>query len=154
MHRFSSHQPADRNWVETVPKTPHFEIVLYPTSWQRKTLWSAITCVSLVVIAAVIFLTAFLATRIVLFLQPLLLPVAVAGVLAYLLEPVVSWLARRGLPRLIAVIIVFAVFVLGGSLLFISIGPSVSTESQNFSPPCRAIWREAGVYLMILWNIP
>jgi predicted PurR-regulated permease PerM len=84
------------------------------------------------VIAAVIFLTAFLATRIVLFLQPLLLPVAVAGVLAYLLEPVVSWLARRGLPRLIAVIIVFAVFVLGGSLLIISIGPSVSTESQKF----------------------
>jgi predicted PurR-regulated permease PerM len=84
------------------------------------------------VIAAVIFLTVFVATRIVLFLQPLLLPVAIAGVLAYLLEPLVSWLARRGLPRLIAVVIVFAVFVSGGSLLIIGIGPSLSFESQKF----------------------
>jgi predicted PurR-regulated permease PerM len=84
------------------------------------------------VIAAVIFLTALVATRTVLFLQPLLVPFAIAGVLSYLLEPLVSWLARRGLPRLIAVIIVFAVFVLGGSLLFIGIGPSVSFESQKF----------------------
>ncbi|HXO96585.1 MAG TPA: AI-2E family transporter [Chthoniobacterales bacterium] len=83
-------------------------------------------------IAAVIFLTVLVATRTVLFLQPLLVPFAIAGVLSYLLEPVVSWLARRGLPRLIAVIIVFAVFVLGGSLLFIGIGPSVSFESQKF----------------------
>jgi predicted PurR-regulated permease PerM len=84
------------------------------------------------VIAAVIFITALVATRTVLFLQPLLVPFAIAGVLSYLLEPLVSWLARRGLPRLIAVIIVFAVFVLGGSLLFIGIGPSVSFESQKF----------------------
>ena len=83
-------------------------------------------------IAAVIFLTVLVATRTVLFLQPLLVPFAIAGVLSYLLEPVVSWLARRGLPRIIAVIIVFAVFVLGGSLLFIGIGPSVSYESQKF----------------------
>ena len=123
---------CDWNWVETVLKIPHFEAVLYPTPWQRKTFWSAITCVSLVVIAAVIFLTVLVATRTVLFLQPLLVPFAIAGVLSYLLEPVVSWLARRGLPRLIAVIIVFAVFVLGGSLLFIGIGPSVSFESQKF----------------------
>ena len=95
-------------------------------------MWTAITCVSLVVIAAVIFFTVLVATRLVLFLQPLLLPVAIAGVLAYLLEPLVSWLARRGLPRLIAVIIVFAIFVSGGSLLIIGIGPSVSAESQKF----------------------
>ncbi len=95
-------------------------------------MWTAITCVSFVVIAAVIFLAVLVTTRLVLFLQPLLLPLAIAGVLAYLLEPLVSWLARRGLPRLIAVIIVFAVFVLGGSLLFIGIGPSISAESQKF----------------------
>jgi predicted PurR-regulated permease PerM len=123
---------GDWNWVETVLKTQHFGTVLYPTPWQRKTLWSAITCVALVVIAAVIFCTVLVATRIVLFLQPLLLPVAIAGVLAYLLEPLVSWLARRGLPRLIAVIIVFAVFVSSGSLLILGIGPPVSFESQKF----------------------
>ena len=95
-------------------------------------MWSAITCLCLLVIAAVVLLAVILATRIVLFFQPLLLPVAIAGVLTYLLEPLVSWLARRGLPRLIAVIIVFAVFVSGGGLLLIGIGPSVSAESQKF----------------------
>src|SRR5712672_666776 len=67
--RYIAFQPNSRdwNWVETVPKIPHFEAVLYPTPWQRKTLWSAITCVSLVVIVAVIFLTALVATRTVLF---------------------------------------------------------------------------------------
>jgi predicted PurR-regulated permease PerM len=115
-----------------VGKTPHFGVALYPTPWQKKTLWSAITCLSLVVIAGVLFLTVFVATRIVLFLQPLLLPVAIAGVLAYLLEPLVSWLARRRVPRLIAVIIVFAFFFSGGGLLVIGIGPSVSIESQKF----------------------
>jgi predicted PurR-regulated permease PerM len=132
VHPWFEPRAADWNSVETVLKNPHFEIALYPTPWQRKTLWSAITCLSLVVIAAGIFLVVLVATRVVLFLQPLLLPVAIAGVLAYLLEPLVSWLARRGLPRLIAVIIVFAVFVSGGSLLIIGIGPPVSAESQKF----------------------
>jgi predicted PurR-regulated permease PerM len=132
VHPWFEPRAASWNSVETVLKNPHFEIALYPTPWQRKTLWSAITCLALVVIATVIFLAVLVATRIVLFLQPLLLPVAIAGVLAYLLEPLVSWLARRGLPRLIAVIIVFAVFVSGGSLLIIGIGPPVSAESQKF----------------------
>jgi predicted PurR-regulated permease PerM len=68
-----------------------------------------------------------------LFLQPLLLPVATAGVLAYLLEPLVTWLARRGLPRLIAVIIVFALFIMSGALLVLGIGPNVYNESLKFS---------------------
>ena len=66
-------------------------------------------------------------------MQPLLLPVAAAGVLAYLLEPVVTWLARRGVPRLIAVIIVFALFITSGALLIVGIGPNIYNESVKFS---------------------
>jgi predicted PurR-regulated permease PerM len=106
---------------------------LYPTPWQRKTLWNAITCIALLVIAGSVICTVYVASRVLLFLQPLLLPVAVAGVLAYLLEPVVSWLARRGLPRLVAVIIVFALFIMSGALLLLGIGPNIYSESQKFS---------------------
>ncbi|HKM57498.1 MAG TPA: hypothetical protein VJX28_02050, partial [Chthoniobacterales bacterium] len=70
-----------------------FPPTLYPTPWQKKMLWNAITALSLLVIAAVFVFTLYVATQILAFLQPLLLPVAVAGVIAYLLEPVVSWLA-------------------------------------------------------------
>src|SRR5215469_6417418 len=107
--------------------------VLHPTPWQRKTLWNAITCLALLVIAGSVICTVYVASRVLLFLQPLLLPVAVAGVLAYLLEPLVSWLARRGLPRLLAVIIVFAVFVSGAALTVVGVVPSIYTESVKFS---------------------
>jgi predicted PurR-regulated permease PerM len=106
---------------------------LYPTPWQKKMLWNAITALSLLVIAAVFVFTLYVATQILAFLQPLLLPVAVAGVIAYLLEPVVSWLARRKMPRLLAVVLVFGAFVLSGVLLFVGVVPSIYTESVKFS---------------------
>jgi predicted PurR-regulated permease PerM len=106
---------------------------LYPTPWQKKTLWNAITVLSLLVIAAVVVFTLFVATQIVALLQPLLLPVAVAGVLAYLLEPVVTWLTRRRLPRLLAAVIVFGTFMLCGVLVIVGAIPTIYTESVKFS---------------------
>ena len=84
-------------------------------------------------IAGSLICTVYVASRVLLFLQPLLLPVAAAGVLAYLLEPVVTWLARRGLPRLMAVIIVFALFITSGALLVVGIGPNIYNETIKFS---------------------
>ncbi|HEV3209216.1 MAG TPA: AI-2E family transporter [Chthoniobacterales bacterium] len=106
---------------------------MYPTPWQKKTLWNAITSISLLVIGSIFVFTIYVATRILTFLQPFLLPVAVAAVLAFLLEPVVSWLARRRLPRLLAVIIVFGTFVLGAGLLVVGVIPSIYIESVKFS---------------------
>lgn len=57
-------------------------------------------------------------TRVLAFLQPFLVPFAIAGVLAYLLEPGVVWLEKRGLTRQRAVLLVFAAF----SLAFFGIG--------------------------------
>jgi predicted PurR-regulated permease PerM len=106
---------------------------LYPTPWQKKMLWNAITSLSLLVIAGIVVFTLYVTTQILAFLQPLLLPVAVAGVIAYLLEPVVSWLARRKMPRLLAVVLVFGAFVLGGVLIIVGVIPSVYSESVKFS---------------------
>ena len=98
-----------------------------------KLMWNAITSLSLLVIAAIVIFTLYVATQILAFLQPLLLPVALAGVFAYLLEPVVSWLARKRMPRLLAVIIVFGGFVLGAVLLVVLVVPSIYAESVKFS---------------------
>jgi predicted PurR-regulated permease PerM len=98
-----------------------------------KLMWNALTALSLVVIAAIVIFTLYVATQVLAFLQPLLLPVALAGVFAYLLEPVVSWLARKRVPRLLAVIIVFGGFVLGAALLVVGVVPSIYTESVKFS---------------------
>jgi predicted PurR-regulated permease PerM len=112
---------------------PIFLPILYPTLWQKKIIWNAITSLSLLVIASIVIFTLYVTTQILAFLQPLLLPIAVAGVFAYLLEPVVSWLVRKRMRRLLAVIIVFGAFVLGAALLVVGVVPSIYTESVKFS---------------------
>mgnify|MGYP000458630087 CR=1 FL=1 len=51
-------------------------------------------------------------SRVLGFLQPILIPFAVAGVLAYLLDPVVDRLERLGLSRLVATIVVMLLVTL------------------------------------------
>ncbi len=83
-----------------------------PTAFQRNALWTAITALSITLIGALAIGLIYLATQVIAFLQPILVPFAVAGVLAYLLEPGVEWLVRRGLNRQRAVLLAFAVFTL------------------------------------------
>ncbi|MCB1224656.1 MAG: AI-2E family transporter [Verrucomicrobiales bacterium] len=87
-----------------------------PTSFQKNTLWTAVTAVSMTLTAVIAVGLIWLATRVIAFLQPILIPFAIAGVLAYLLEPVVKWLEEGGLKRTRAVLLVFATFIvlLGG----------------------------------------
>ncbi len=62
----------------------------YPTPWQKKSIWAALTTLSVVAIGAVAVGLIWLFSTVMAFLQPILVPFAVAGVLAYLFEPVVS----------------------------------------------------------------
>lgn len=83
-----------------------------PTVFQRNALWTAVTALSITVIGALAIGLIYLVTQVIAFLQPILVPFAVAGVLAYLLEPGVEWLVRHGLSRQRAVLLAFAVFTL------------------------------------------
>lgn len=83
-----------------------------PTAFQRKALWTAVTALSITVIGALAVGLIYLLTQVMAFLQPILVPFAVAGVLAYLLEPGVEWLERRGLNRQRSVLLAFVVFTL------------------------------------------
>jgi predicted PurR-regulated permease PerM len=76
-------------------------------------LWTAITALSLTVTGAIAIGLIYECTQVLAFMQPFLVPFAIAGVLAYLLEPGVVWLERRGLTRYRAVLLVFAAFLLG-----------------------------------------
>lgn len=81
-----------------------------PSAFQRNTLWTTITAVCFAVLAYLLVKLIFLITDIISFLQPLLIPFAIAGVLAYLLEPVVARLVRWGVKRQRAVLLVFSMF--------------------------------------------
>ena len=66
-------------------------------------------------------------------LAPVLWPLAVAGVLAYLLDPVVDWMEKRGVPRTRAILLVF--FVAAGLLLAVlaSVVPRVVVETKQLT---------------------
>ena len=102
-----------------------------PTVFQRNALWTAVTALSLTVVGALVVGLVYLMTQVISFLQPILIPFAVAGVLAYLLEPMVVWLEGRKLNRQKAVLIVFASFTLlfGGLAAWIT--PQISEQTTN-----------------------
>lgn len=104
-----------------------------PNAFQRATLWAAITALSIAVIGSLSVGLIWLITRVISFLQPLLIPFAVAGVLAYLLEPLVSRLIRWGLSRQRAVMLVFVLAtaaIVGVSLVIV---PAFARQSVDFA---------------------
>ena len=80
----------------------------YPTPWQRKTMWTALATLSVAAILTLSVVVIYVFSRVMAYLQPILVPFAVAGVLAYLLEPVVAKLVQLGTTRHRAVVSVFA----------------------------------------------
>jgi predicted PurR-regulated permease PerM len=104
-----------------------------PTVFQRNVMWTALTAFSFTVIGALAVALIYLGTQVLGFLQPILVPFAVAGVLAYLLEPGVVWLERRGLSRQPAVMLVFAIFSLALGGLGWWIVPKLGDQTANLA---------------------
>jgi predicted PurR-regulated permease PerM len=96
-------------------------------------MWAALT--ALFVLLLIIIAGAFVwaGANVISFLQPILIPVAIAAILAYLLDPVVTKMCRRGMKRTPAIAILFlAVFGLVGGLAWWLV-PTISVQSANFA---------------------
>jgi predicted PurR-regulated permease PerM len=104
----------------------------YPTPFQRNSMWTAISALSVTVTISIVVGLIYLGTRVISFLQPLLIPFAIAGVLAYLLEPVVARMVRWGIKRHRAVLLVF--FVVTAALVGIVWGilPTIAHQGAEF----------------------
>ena len=105
----------------------------YPTPWQQKILWGALTALALAFIGALAVYLIVLAGRAIGFLQPLLIPVALAGILAFLLNPVVDLFVKWGLRRATAVLAVFASVSLLVALLGLWVVPEIHQQSGEFA---------------------
>jgi predicted PurR-regulated permease PerM len=103
----------------------------FPTPWQRKTLWTALTAVAMVTIGSIAIGLIWLVSHVLGFLQPILVPFAIAGVLAYLLDPIVSMIVSWGTSRQRAVLFVFALVTITFAGVMIWIVPALSTQSLN-----------------------
>jgi predicted PurR-regulated permease PerM len=97
-----------------------------PSSFQKRTLWKAITGLSMSVIAILLVSTVSVLGKILSVLQPVLVPLAIAAILSYLLAPIVNWTRRRLLKniknsRTWAILIVFTITSIIGLLVALSI---------------------------------
>ncbi len=97
----------------------------YPTRFQQKTFWSAVTGLAMLVLGSLLVGLVWLVGQIFGFLQPVLVPLIVAGIIAYLLDPVVRILEKRGLSRLWAVITVFIGTLIVITLLVAAVLPAI-----------------------------
>lgn len=100
-----------------------------PTQWQRKVWFAALTAVSLAVVVGLIFYAGSLVVKGLAFLQPLLIPIVVAVILAYLLEPVVARFCAWGMSRLWAVLLLLALLLAGLSGIVFWVAPSISHQA-------------------------
>ncbi|NJR43624.1 MAG: AI-2E family transporter [Akkermansiaceae bacterium] len=103
----------------------------YPTPFQQKTLWNAATGVSILVLGALLVGLIWLVGYIFGFLQPVLIPLVVAGIIAYVLDPVVRLLEKRGMSRLWSVVTVFLAILVGAVLLMATILPGLQRGRIN-----------------------
>src|SRR5438270_8694788 len=105
----------------------------YPTPWQEKTMWAALTALFVVLLIVVAGAGIWVGASLISFLQPILIPVAIAAILAYLLDPLVTELCRRRMGRGWAVTVIFASVIIALIGLIWWVVPTISMQSANFA---------------------
>jgi len=115
----------------------------YPTAWQRKTMWAALTAFFVVFLIVIVGAVIWTGANIVSFLQPILIPVAIAMILTYLLDPLVTKMSRgtRSRTKAVALLFAFAFFALGGLAAWLV--PTISIQSANFAKQVPAYTERA-----------
>jgi predicted PurR-regulated permease PerM len=102
-----------------------------PTERQARLIWSALTGLALATLAGLVVALIWALGRVLDVLGPVLWPLAVAGVIAYLLDPVVDWLERRRVPRPRAILCVFVLALVVVAGVAGSVLPRIITETRE-----------------------
>lgn len=102
-----------------------------PTQRQAQIIWKALTALSVVLLTAIALGVGAAVIWIATYLKSVLIPLAIAGIIAYLLEPVVDFLQAKRMPRSAAILLVFTVILVGLAGLVVFLGPRVYEESVS-----------------------
>src|SRR5262249_49377305 len=122
----------------------------YPTPWQRKMMWAALTACFVVILVVIVAAVIWASASIISFLQPILIPVAIAAILTYLLDPLVTKMSRGALTRTKAIALLFAIgfFALGGLMAWLV--PTISVQRANSAGQIPAYTERARDYIVDL----
>lgn len=102
-----------------------------PSERQSKVIWFCLTAFAVAVVFGLVGILCWGIGWVINLLSPVILPLAVAAVLAYLLDPIVDYVERRGVPRTRAILLVFFVglALLGG--LLATVIPQLAVETKQ-----------------------
>src|SRR5688572_16649689 len=100
-----------------------------PTDKQARIIWMSLTALAVGILLTILAALLWSLGRLLQVLSPVLWPLAIGGILAYLLDPVVDYFERKRIPRGRAIILVFILCLLALSAFFASIIPRVVRES-------------------------
>jgi len=104
-----------------------------PTPKQTRIIWAAVTMLAIAAGIACIVAVIWALGRVLHLLAPVLWPLAVAGALAYLLDPVVDFLEKRKVKRQRAIICVFALALLIVTGVSAAIVPRLVVETRELA---------------------
>ncbi len=102
-----------------------------PTDRQARVLWMSVTALAVGLLIALLCLLLWGMGRVLEALSPVLWPLAVAGVIAYLLDPVVDYLEAHRVPRTRAILLVFGVAIFFFLGVAGSVVPQVVVETRQ-----------------------
>lgn len=104
-----------------------------PTQKQANIIWLALTGIAAATLVLLVVMLIWGFGQALHILAPVIWPLAIAGVIAYLLDPVVDKLESRGVPRTRAIIMVFLCAVVLMLGLVGSVVPQIVTETQELA---------------------
>ena len=102
-----------------------------PTEKQARVIWLAVTGFAIATIVALIVALVWGLGKVLNVLSPVVWPIAVAAVLAYLLDPVVDFFQRRRVPRTRAIVLVFVIGLFLVLAVFSSVVPRLVVETKQ-----------------------
>lgn len=100
-----------------------------PTDKQGRIIWASLTALAVGVLLTIFAGLVWSLGWLMRLLSPVLWPLAIGGILAYLLDPVVDYFQRKKIPRGRAIILVFALCALALSAFFANVIPRLVRES-------------------------
>lgn len=102
-----------------------------PTEKQARVLWFGLTALAVGVMAGLVGVLIWGLGVVVTALTPVLLPLAVAGIIAYLLDPVVNFFVKKRVPRMWSIFLVFALVIVLILGLFATVVPQIVSEGRE-----------------------
>ena len=102
-----------------------------PTDKQARLLWASLTALSIGILLALLALLLWGLSWLLSVLSPVIWPLAIAAILAYLLDPVVDYLEKKRVPRGRAIVFVFLVGILAVGGVLASVLPRMVREAGD-----------------------